>query len=83
MAERDWQCPNVDRCSLFPILETEVRLRVCLETYCLDDFASCARYQFVQQHKRMPPAELLPTGGTLEQLPPSADSVDPPRHNQD
>lgn len=56
------QCPNIERCELFPRLQGGV-LGYCLNTYCYGDFSSCARHRYAKQHGRPPPITLLPNGG--------------------
>ena len=67
MADNDWKCPNVSRCELFPVMHSQVRLRLYLDRYCYDEYRSCARYRYAKTHGKKPPATLLPSGNELEQ----------------
>lgn len=59
------ECPNINRCELFPKIKLESSLTFCIETYCRGDFSRCARYQHGQQTKTKPPIDLLPNGRRL------------------
>ena len=66
VAEDDWKWPKVSRCELFPRMNSQYRLRQYLDRYCLGEFTSCARYQYVLANKCRPPLELLPSGERSE-----------------
>ena len=62
MAESRDRCPHVHRCELVTQLRNESTLRFCQETYCHDQFRSCARYRHIEERGTKPPPALLPNG---------------------
>ncbi len=63
-------CENVDRCPLFPLFSMESTLNVWKALYChSSQHKSCARFVFVNEHKKPPPADMLPDGTKLKVLP--------------
>jgi hypothetical protein len=64
VARKDFECPNVSRCELYPRLKSEVQMRRLLDRYCYGDFRSCARYCHAKATGTRPPIELMPSGET-------------------
>lgn len=65
MAAND--CPNIDRCPMFPLFTSQSMLRVMQIHYCKSGYMSCARYVSMSSGTKPPPA-LLPDGTLLETL---------------
>ncbi len=59
------ECPNKQKCPLFPLFSLRASLKTWQIRYCDADYAQCVRYT-MSQKGRKPADNLLPSGMILK-----------------
>lgn len=63
-------CPNLESCPIFKYFRSYAK-KAYMRMYCEGDFETCERYQLRLEGQPVPP-NLLPHGGTLWDVQPTA-----------
>lgn len=57
-------CPNTERCPLYPLFTVKSLLELWKLQYCNGDYTRCQRYELAQAGRPVP-SNLLPNGSEL------------------
>lgn len=57
-------CPNMNKCALFPRFSVEAALKIWQSYYCNRNFSTCERYKKLTAGQTVPD-NLLPDGRTM------------------
>ena len=58
-------CPNIEGCSLYPLLTLESSLRIWQTMFCRGRFERCARFELARSGQEVP-LNLMPNGQRLQ-----------------